>query len=162
MNTTDGSTTYDVAFALVWADGTSVTNSNSAYAFASCRQCKTIAVAFQVVLMTGDAHVAIPQNISGAVNYSCVQCLTYALAQQLVLTVPGELSPTTRQRLDTLWQQIDTFATTVQDLPLDEIRTRLLGYQSQIQALVTGEASTTTPSQGANPTTTTTTTSAWI
>ena len=36
VNTTDGSTTYDVAFALVWADGTSVTNSNSAYAFASC------------------------------------------------------------------------------------------------------------------------------
>ncbi len=78
VNTTDGSTTYDVAFALVWADGTSVTNSNSAYAFASCRQCKTVAVAFQVVLMTGDVHVAIPQNISGAVNYSCVQCLTYA------------------------------------------------------------------------------------
>ena len=82
VNTTDGSTTYDVAFALVWADGTSVTNSNSAYAFASCRQCKTVAVAFQVVLMTGDAHVVIPQNISGAVNYSCAKCLTYALAQQ--------------------------------------------------------------------------------
>src|SRR6476620_2883780 len=160
VNTTDGSTTYDVAFALVWADGTSVTNSNSAYAFASCRQCKTIAVAFQVVLMTGDAHVAIPQNISGAVNYSCVQCLTYALAQQLVLTVPGELSPTTRQRLDTLWEQIHTFATTVQDLPLDEIRTRLLAYQSQIQALVTGEQPTTTPAQGATPTTTASTTSA--
>jgi putative peptide zinc metalloprotease protein len=136
VNTTNGSTLYDVAFALVWADGTSVTNANEAYAFASCRQCTTVAVAFQVVLITGSAHIVIPQNVAGAVNYSCVQCLTYALAQQLVLSVPSELSPQTRQRLDALWAQIGAFAATIQDLPLDQIRDRLLTFQEQIQNLV--------------------------
>ena len=122
VNTTDGSTLYDVAFALVWAEGSSVPNSNEAYAFASCRGCETVAVAFQVVLITGDAHVAIPQNVSGAVNYSCVQCVTYALAQQLVLSVPGDPSPATKQRLDALWQQITTLASTIEALSLDQVR----------------------------------------
>lgn len=156
VNTTDGSTLYDVAFALVWADGSSVTNSNQAYAFASCRGCKTVAVAFQVVLITGDARVAIPQNISGAVNYSCVQCVTYALAQQLVLTVPGDPSPATRQRLDALWQQIMTFASTINSLPLDEIRSKLLDYQNQIRSLVANDPATSTPSTTPSPSMTTT------
>ena len=41
--------------------------------------CTTVAVAFQVVLIVGQANVAIPQNLSAAVNYSCIRCLTYAL-----------------------------------------------------------------------------------
>jgi putative peptide zinc metalloprotease protein len=140
VNTKDGSTQYDVAFALVWADGSSVTNRNEAYAFASCHQCTTVAVAFQVVLITGSARVAIPQNVSGALNYSCVQCVTYALAQQLVLTVPASLTPQATQSLDSLWAQIESFAATIKNLPLDQIRARLLGYQDQIQAIVAGAA----------------------
>ncbi|MEW1954729.1 hypothetical protein [Terrabacter sp. NPDC080008] len=145
VNTTDGSILYDVAFALVWADGSTVANSNEAYAFASCRGCKTVAVAFQVVLITGDARVAIPQNVSGAVNYSCAQCVTYALAQQLVLTVPAELTPETRQRLDALWRQISAFAGSVDNLPLDQIRSKLLAYQNQIRALFPAQSATPTP-----------------
>ena len=152
VNTTDGSTLYDVAFALVWADGTSVTNSNEAYAFASCHGCTTVAVAFQVVLITGDARVAIPQNVSGAVNYSCVQCVTYALAQQLVLTVPGDPSPATKQRLDALWRQIAAFASTIETLPLDQVRSRLLDYENQIRTIVTGEPVTSQPSTTPTPT----------
>lgn len=154
VNTTDGSTLYDVAFALVWADGSSVTNSNEAYAFASCSGCKTVAVAFQVVLITGDAHVAIPQNVSGAVNYSCAQCVTYALAQQFVLTLPGEPTPATKQRLDALWQQIAAFASTIEALPLDQIRARLLDYENQVRALVANEPATSTPSTAPTPSTT--------
>lgn len=151
VNTTDGSTLYDVAFALVWAEGSSVTNSNQAYAFASCRGCKTVAVAFQVVLITGDAHVAIPQNVSGAVNYSCVQCVTYALAQQLVLSVPGDPSPATKQRLDALWQQITTFASTIEALSLDQVRSKLLDYENQIRSIVVTEPATSTPSTTPTP-----------
>jgi putative peptide zinc metalloprotease protein len=99
-----------------------------------------VAVAFQVVLITGSARVAIPQNLSGALNYSCVQCVTYALAQQLVLTVPANLTPQAMHSLDSLWAQIESFAATIKNLPLDQIRTRLLGYQDQIQAIVVGTA----------------------
>ena len=136
VNTTDGSSVYDVAFAMVWADGSSVTNRNEAYAFASCASCTTVAVAFQVVLIVGQADVAIPQNLSGAVNYSCARCVTYALAQQLVLTVPGDLDADQHRRLDALWQQISAFAATVQDVPLDRVRNGLLAFQDQVRALV--------------------------
>jgi putative peptide zinc metalloprotease protein len=148
VNTTDGSTAYDVAFALVWADDGSATNRNEAYAFASCRACRTVAVAFQVVLIVGQADVAIPQNLSGAVNYSCVECVTYALASQLVLSVPGELTPDTRARLDALWQEIAAFGAGLQGVPLDQIRARLLDYQDQIRALVAPDPGS-APSSGA-------------
>ena len=60
---------YDVAFALVWADGTSdVQNTNEAYALASCSACTTVAVGFQVVLVLGQANVVVPENLSAAVN----------------------------------------------------------------------------------------------
>ena len=41
VNTEDGSVLYDVTFALVWADEDTVVNTNEAYAFASCRDCRT-------------------------------------------------------------------------------------------------------------------------
>jgi putative peptide zinc metalloprotease protein len=161
VNTKDGSSLYDVAFALVWADRGIVTNRNEAYAFASCTSCTTVAVAFQVVLVVGQADVAIPQNLSGAVNYSCARCVTYALAQQLVLTVPGDLSADQRRRLDGLWQEISTFAASLQSVPLDQIRNRLLGFQDQARALVREAARPApAPSSSATPTgagTTTTT-----
>ena len=92
VNTRDGSVAYDVSFALVWADEDTVLNRNEAYALASCRDCRTVAVAFQVVLLVGSVDVVVPQNLAAAVNYACVECVTYALATQLVVTLPGPLS----------------------------------------------------------------------
>ena len=43
--TKDGSTAYDVAFALVYADQDTVLNKNEAYAFASCKNRVAVAVA---------------------------------------------------------------------------------------------------------------------
>ena len=68
---------------------TTALNKNEAYAFASCTDCRTVAVAFQVVLVAGQVDVVVPQNLSGALNYACVRCVTQALATQLVVSVPG-------------------------------------------------------------------------
>ena len=87
--TEDGSAAYDVAFALVYADHDTVLNKNEAYAFASCKNCVAVAVAFQVVLIVGDAHVIAPQNISAAVGYNCIRCVTAALAIQLDVSLPA-------------------------------------------------------------------------
>ena len=93
FNTTDDSVAYDVAFALVWATGDEVLNVNEAHAYASCSNCVTVAVAFQVVLIMDHARVVVPQNLSVAANYQCYRCITAAIASQLVLSVedtPGE------------------------------------------------------------------------
>jgi putative peptide zinc metalloprotease protein len=84
----DGATTYDVAYAVVTiSDGSPVTNANQAFALASCTRCTTVAVAFQVVLVVGQADVVVPVNTAVAGNASCVSCVTTALAVQLVATI---------------------------------------------------------------------------
>jgi putative peptide zinc metalloprotease protein len=146
INTTDGSTVYDVAFALVWADGSNaVQNTNEAYALASCSACTTVAVGFQIVLVLGQANVVVPENLSAAVNYNCLQCLTYALAQQLVITLDGPLSSAGTAAVQAVWTQIQQFAAGIQDVPLDQIRSTLLGYEQQIVDIVATEAGVPTP-----------------
>jgi len=149
VNTTDGSTVYDVAFALVWADDDTVVNSNEAYALATCTGCRTVAVAFQVVLVVGSADIVVPQNLSGAVNYACVECVTTALAQQLVVSVPEPLDAATVAELEALWREIAAFGASLEGLPLSEIQARLADYERQILAVVgvdPSAPSTSTPS----------------
>jgi putative peptide zinc metalloprotease protein len=137
VNSADDTVTYDVAFALVWVDDDSpALNKNEAYAFASCTNCAAVSVAFQVVLVTGDNHVAVPQNISAAVNYDCVNCLTYALATQLFVTLDGPLSAASTHDLEALWAQIAEFGTHITSVPLSEIRDRLSAYEQQILDII--------------------------
>ena len=152
VNTTDGSTVYDVALALVWADGDTVLNTNEAYAFASCTGCRTVAVAFQVVLISGQADVVVPQNLSAAVNYACVECLTFALATQLVVSVPGELDAAARARIEELWSQIAAFGSSIEGVPLSEIQGRLQDFETEILAVlgITPGAGGTAPTGGAS------------
>jgi putative peptide zinc metalloprotease protein len=146
VNTTDNTVRYDVAFALVWIDDDSpALNTNEAYAFASCTNCAAVAVGFQIVLVTGDNHVAVPQNISAAVNYDCVNCLSYALATQLFVTLDGPLSEAGMQEITALWQQIAEFGTHITDVPLNEVRDRLTAYEQQILQVIEKEQGPLTP-----------------
>jgi putative peptide zinc metalloprotease protein len=157
VNTTDGSVTYDVAFALVWAEDGPVDTRNEAYAFASCADCAAVAVGFQVVLIVGQADVVVPENLSAAANYNCVRCLTYALASQLVLTLDGPLSTDGMARLNALWQEIAEFGRTLQGVPLSEIEGRLSAYKVRLMEIVRTDPSATpgtgtgSPSEGASP-----------
>ena len=137
VNTTNGSVLYDVAFALVWVTGgDAALNTNSAYAFAKCTGCTTAAIAFQVVLIVGQSHVVIPQNLSEAANYGCVDCLTSALADQLVLTVSGPLDTHTMDALSALWAKIMAFSKNLQGLPLSQVQAQLLSYEQQLKDII--------------------------
>ena len=151
VNTTDGSVTYDVAFALVWAEEGPVDTANEAYAFASCSDCAAVAVGFQVVLIIGQADIVVPENLSAAANYNCVRCLTYALASQLVLTLDGPLSADGMTRLSQLWEEIAEFGRTLQGVPLSEIQGRLEAYKQQIIDLIRSDPSA-SPASGPAPT----------
>lgn len=141
VNTTNGSVTYDVAFALVWAEDGPVDTRNEAYAFANCADCAAVAVGFQVVLIVGQADVVVPENLSAAANYNCMRCLTYALASQLVITLNGPLSADGMARLTALWQEIAEFGRTLQDVPLSEIEVRLSAYKEQLTEIIRTDAS---------------------
>lgn len=101
VNDTDGSVVYDVAYALVTiTDGDAVTNTNSAYALASCTDCTTVAVSFQVVLIIGQSDVVVPVNTAVAANSGCIRCVTNALAVQLVVTLKEAPSAEVQRQLN--------------------------------------------------------------
>ena len=133
-NTTDGSVTYDVAFALVWATDDQVLNVNEAHAYASCSDCVTVAVAFQVVLIVDDAQVIAPQNLAVAANYECYACITAALASQLVLTLPGMPTGEQMLALTDVWEQLDEVADNIESFTLEQIALQLAEVQAQIIA----------------------------
>src|SRR3954454_23206979 len=137
--TQDGGTAYHVAFALVWADGDTVGNTNSAYAFASCLKCVAVAIAFQVVVVVGDAHIVTPENIAAAVNYNCISCVTAALAVQLVLQVPDKLSDQAMAELTKLWAQIMGWSEHLEALTFDQIRAQIQAFEADIIAIVKPE-----------------------
>jgi putative peptide zinc metalloprotease protein len=136
VNTTDDSVVYDVAFALVWADGDKVLNVNEAHAYASCSDCVAVAVAFQVVLIMDDAQVIVPQNLAVAANYQCYQCITVAIANQLVLSVQGEPGEEQLLALGEVWNRLLRFASTITSYSLTEITEQLESFKSEITAIV--------------------------
>jgi putative peptide zinc metalloprotease protein len=136
VNTQDGAVRYSVSFSLVWADGDTAVNRNEAYALASCTGCRTVAVAFQVVLLVGDVDVVVPQNLSAAVNYGCVQCVTYALATQLVVSLPDRLDEQASRDLAAVWDRLRAFGDQIEDVPLSELQDRLTDFEDQIAAIV--------------------------
>ena len=164
VNTADDSVTYDVAFALVWAEGNEVLNVNEAHAYASCSNCVTVAVAFQVVLIMDDAQVVIPQNLAVAANYDCYECITAAVASQLVLSVQEQPGQEQLHALGEVWGRLLDFARNITSYSLTEITEQLDGFKDEIIQIL-GEAppvelspdtstATPSPSETTSPTST--------
>jgi putative peptide zinc metalloprotease protein len=135
-NTTDDSMKYDVAFALVWATGDEVLNVNEAHAYASCSNCVTVAVAFQVVLIMDNAHVVVPQNLSVAANYQCYRCITAAIASQLVLSVEDTPGEEQLLALGAVWDRLTEFGQSITAYSLSQISTQLEAFQAEIVAIL--------------------------
>lgn len=70
--------------------GDSAQNQNAAVAQSSCTDCRTVAVAVQIVLVQRtDASTIAPSNYAFAINQQCVRCQTFAAAYQYVVTTEG-------------------------------------------------------------------------
>jgi putative peptide zinc metalloprotease protein len=108
VNTKDGSVLYDLAYAVVTVSGGDpVTNTNSAYAIAQCRDCITDAVSFQVVLIVGQSNYITPINGANALNYRCLLCLTTAIADQIIVTLQSQPSPALISQLEAALAQLN-------------------------------------------------------
>src|SRR4051794_9751736 len=154
VNTTDGGVVYDISYALITVDdGAPVTNTNSAFAFASCRGCTTVAVSFQVVLVVGQSDTIAPINAAGALNADCPSCLTTAIAYQIVVTVSEQPSAELQAKLNDALGRLD--AISVHATPA-EILEQVQAVQQQVRTvlddsgIVAGDR--TTSSASASPT----------
>ena len=149
--TRNGSSVYDVAFALVTATTNTVLNSNEAYAFASCTGCTAVAVSFQVVLIIGNAQVIEPKNVSAAVAYDCIRCVTAAIAVQLDISLPAAPQGSTAAQLDALWKQVLAYGQHITSSSLTEVHTQLQQYEQQIEQILQPLVASSTASPSPSP-----------
>jgi putative peptide zinc metalloprotease protein len=147
VNTTDNSVEYQAAFAMVVVDdGSDAMNVNEAQAYASCESCRTVAVAYQIVIVVDtddtDDNVAVPQNLAGALNYDCVNCVTYALAQQLFVTVDKPLTDAQKLQLAELWLEMQAYAAVIEYTkpPPDQVAAQLDRYDARALDILDVEA----------------------
>ena len=140
VNTKDDSSVIKFAFDVRRVMNEVVDNTNAAVAAASCENCRTVAVAIQVILIVNDPDVVSPTNLALAMNVECTSCETLASAYQYVFTTDGQVVFSTEG-----WRQIVEIRKAVQDLLKDEsldlatIQAELDVITDQLYAVVTEE-----------------------
>ena len=181
INTKDGSALFKFAFSVKRVAGDVVDNGNAAVAFASCESCQTVAVAIQIVLVTGDPSVVTPTNLALAFNFECTLCETMASAYQFVFGNGDNLRFTAegRRALAQLRQEFHDLRKESDGLSLAEIDARVRSLVDRIRTILATELvpagqaregrgddgrepaeTTTAPTTTAEPTTTTAPTTA--
>ena len=98
VNEEDGGDVFDLAFDIRRVMNGVVDQTNTAVAYSSCSNCRTIAIAVQVVLVMGPAETVNPENVALAINENCTTCETLASAYQIVLGTGGPVRFTREAR----------------------------------------------------------------
>ena len=127
INTKDGSSIFRLAFSIQRVAGDVVDNQNAAVAYASCEACQTVAISIQVVFVTGDASIVMPENYAIAVNQQCVSCETLASAYQFVFGTGGPVHFTAEgnQALAQLRREFQALRQESENLTIEQIQARV-------------------------------------
>ena len=129
VNTEDGASVFRLAFSVRMVANGVIDEKNTAYALASCTDCQTVALAFQVILVWNNPDVVVPENVALAYNDQCVECLTYASATQIVLGFDGPVRFTDegRRRLNELLKSLQSPGLGTTDAEVPDLGPLLLG-----------------------------------
>jgi hypothetical protein len=90
INIRNNSQEYRMKWDMEYVYGPNLNATNQAYAKATCDNCNTAAVAFQIVLASGVKTVN-ANNSGVALNVACQNCDTQAVADQFVVASPGSV-----------------------------------------------------------------------
>jgi len=139
QNQTTGALVARAKTSVAHDPGPTVANVNQAYAHASCTDCRTVAVAVQVVLVEGPTTDFRPTNVALALNENCLRCATFAFARQEVLS-PGrhiEFSDSAKRAISQIQAQISRVASSSETFDL--MTADLDNLTQQLLAVVQGE-----------------------
>ena len=139
VNTKDGSSVFDFAFAIRGVTGDVVDQTNAAVAYASCTDCQTVAIALQIVLVESDPSVVTPTNLAVAMNVECATCLTVALAYQFVVGNGGPVRFTAEGRREIARIRREFKRLRKLGLPLDELNKRVEGLIERVRVVLQDE-----------------------
>jgi putative peptide zinc metalloprotease protein len=154
VNKKDGKSVFKLAFSVKKVSG-DVDASNTAVAYASCTDCKTVAAAIQVVLVSDPGDSFTPTNTAIAFNYQCTECETLAAAYQFVYGDGQELEFTKegKQRLHDLKKQFQDLKNR-DDLTLEQLAHEIALIAGEVAKVVDTEVEVKKAAEEA-PTTTT-------
>ena len=105
INHADGHFRMDGKVKLNQIPGPNAGPQNLAFAYSSCTDCQTMAVALEINLISTTARNIQPLNQAVAVNYRCTRCVTYARAIQYDIQVDDPHQD--RQDVRDLTRQMD-------------------------------------------------------
>ena len=138
-NTTDSRTTGRAGIALGRSTAPTSVPENLASARSSCKDCRTVAVAMQAVLIFNEPDVATPNNAAVAVNAGCTRCATMAYAWQYVVSTDGPVTLTTEGNTTLSEIRAEASRLANSDLPFPELEARLDDLAAQMRAVVDEE-----------------------
>jgi putative peptide zinc metalloprotease protein len=142
INTKDGSSVFKFSFSIAKVMNDVVDQTNGAAAVASCDDCRTVAVAIQIVLVGSDPSVVAPENVAIAYNQDCTACETMALAYQFVFGGGGEPLEFTHEGKEQLKEIRKAFhdLKKVQDtLTLEELAAQITALVAQVVEVINTE-----------------------
>lgn len=140
INTKNNSNVFDLSFNIRRVMAGAVDIDNAAVAVGNCTDCRTIAVAIQVVLIFSDPDVVTTDNLALALNLECTSCETMALAYQYVLTTGGPVHFTAdgNRAINDILKQIKEIGTN-EELSLEEIAAQIGVLVDDLFAIVDTE-----------------------
>lgn len=139
INTKDGSELWKFAFHVRRTMQDVIDQTNAAAALASCTECQTVAISFQVLLVGGDPSVVTPTNLALALNDQCLACVTAAFAYQFVLGTDGAVHFTTEgnRRMAELRKRLRELEG--QDMTLEELNEALDAAANELRDVLKNE-----------------------
>lgn len=139
VNDKDGSSVIDIAFDIRRVSSGVVDQTNVAAAYATCNSCQTVAIAIQIVLVSGGANTITPTNVAVALNEGCNACQTMALAYQFIFGNGDTLvfTPEGRKRLNEVRRDLRELAG--EGLTNEEIKARVTELTDEIRDILATE-----------------------
>jgi len=147
VNTHDGMDVFRFAFSIDRVMRDPVGPGNAAVAYSSCNDCRTTAIAIQVVFLENNQQDATPANVAIATNENCTSCTSVALAYQIVLNTDGPvvISPEGLREINDILQQIRDAES--QNLSPDELEAKVDPLVAQLAAVLQQETRSAQPPQ---------------
>jgi putative peptide zinc metalloprotease protein len=144
VNTRDDSSVYRFSFKVLRVETDVVDNGNAAVAASSCTDCRTVAVAIEVLFYPADATVVSPTNLALALNVDCNDCETLADAFQYVFgegdPVKVHFTPEGNQKLAQVRREGNELRRS--DLSLPELQARIEQLAAEVADVLANDVVT--------------------
>lgn len=136
-----GTSVFDLALGLRENATDVVDETNSAVAHSTCDGCRSVGIAFQVVIVQSTPSTVTPENVAVALNENCTACSSLAIAHQFVVGKgePARITSSGRRRLAAVGEDLLRLERSYGQLTDAEIQARADADAAKVRAILDTE-----------------------